>query len=217
MNERERFLQYMHFKPVDRIPLMEMGLWPETLERWHHEGLPKWVTSIRHLEDYLRLDRSFNVNWLPINGDIYPPFQEKVLEETDEEQVISDANGVIYRQRKTHKTIPNYIRFPIQNEADYMDLLPRLDGADPGRYSDDFDRDLRWRRERGEIIGVNFRGFFCGFLRPAPAGTTDHQRQAAIRQKPAKTRVVDGLSGFRSGLGRYGLQDGTHDLSGVCS
>jgi len=77
MNERERFLRYMHFQPVDRIPLMEMGLWPETIERWHHEGLPKWVTSIRHLEDYLRLDRSFNVNWLPINGDIYPPFEEK--------------------------------------------------------------------------------------------------------------------------------------------
>jgi uroporphyrinogen decarboxylase len=45
-----------------------------------------------------------------------------------------------------------------------MDLLPRLDGADPGRYSDDFDEDLHWRRERGEIIGVNFRGFF-GFAR----------------------------------------------------
>ena len=61
MSERERFLRYMHFQPVDRIPLMEMGLWPETLERWHREGLPKWVTSLRHLEDYLRLDRSFNL------------------------------------------------------------------------------------------------------------------------------------------------------------
>ena len=164
MNERERFLRCMHFQSVDRVPLMEMGLWPETLDRWHHEGLPKWVTSIRHLEDYLRLDRSFNVNWLPINGEIYPPFEERVLEETEEEQIVSDATGVIYRQRKTHKTIPQYIRFPIQNEAGYMELLPRLDGADQGRYSDDFDQDLHWRRERGEIIGVNFRGFF-GFPR----------------------------------------------------
>ena len=164
MNERQRFLQYMHFEPVDRIPLMEMGFWPETLDRWHCEGLPKWVTSIRHLEDYLRLDRSFNVNWLEINGEVYPPFEEKVLEETEEEQVVSDANGVIFRQRKTHKTIPNYIRFPIENEADYADLLPRLDGTDPGRYSEDFDDDLHWRRERGEIIGVNFRSFF-GFPR----------------------------------------------------
>jgi uroporphyrinogen decarboxylase len=164
MNERERFLRYMHSEAVDRIPLIEMGIWPETLERWHCEGLPKWVTSIRHLEDYLRLDRSFNINWLEINHEIYPPFEEQVLEETEQEQVISDANGIVYRQRKAHKTIPNYIRFPIENEADYEDLLPRLNGEDPGRYSDDFDRDLHWRRERGEIIGVNFRGFF-GFPR----------------------------------------------------
>ncbi|UCF16554.1 MAG: hypothetical protein JSW59_03660 [Phycisphaerales bacterium] len=164
MNERQRFLQYMHSEPVDRIPLMEMGLWPETLDRWHHEGLPRWVTSIRHLEDYLRLDRSFNVNWLEINGEVYPPFEERVLEETEAEQVISDATGVIYRQRKCYKTIPNYIRFPIENEADYEDLLVRLNGADPGRYSEDFDQDLDWRRERGEIIGANFRGFF-GFPR----------------------------------------------------
>ena len=143
---------------------MEMGVWPETLERWHHEGLPKWVTSLRHLEDYLRLDRSFNVNWLEINQEVYPPFEERVLEETEEEQVLSDVNGVIYRQRKTHKTIPNFIRFPIEDEASYLDLLPRLNGADPGRYIDDFDEDLHWRRERGEIIGVNFRSFF-GFPR----------------------------------------------------
>ena len=45
-----------------------------------------------------------------------------------------------------------------------MNLLPRLNGSDPGRYSEDFDQELRWRRERGEIIGVNFRGFF-GFPR----------------------------------------------------
>ena len=61
MNERERFLRYMHSEAVDRIPLMEMGFWPETLERWHSEGLPKWITSIRHLEDYLNLDRSFKL------------------------------------------------------------------------------------------------------------------------------------------------------------
>jgi len=33
MTERERFLCTMRFQPVDRIPLMEMGVWDETLER----------------------------------------------------------------------------------------------------------------------------------------------------------------------------------------
>ena len=164
MNERERFLRYMSFEKVDRIPLMEMGVWPETLERWHHEGLPKWVTCLRHLEDYLRLDRSFNVNWLEIEQGVFPPFERTVLEETETTEVIRDETGVVFRQHKSHRTIPQYIRFPVRNEADYEALLPRLNGKDPGRYAADFDEDLHWRRQRGEIVGLNFRAFF-GFPR----------------------------------------------------
>jgi len=164
MTERERFLRTMRFQPVDRIPLMEMGVWDETLERWHHEGLPKWVMHLRHLEDYLGLDRSFNVNWLPIHDRIYPYFERQVVEETETDQIIRDEVGVLYRQRKHHKTIPQYLRFPVEDEADYERLLPRLNGADPGRYAEDFDEDLHWRRVRGEIIGLSFEGFF-GFPR----------------------------------------------------
>ncbi len=164
MNDRERFLNYMTFQPVDRAPLMEMGFWPETLECWHHEGLPKWVTHDRHAEAYLGLDLSFNRNWLPINDEIYPPFEVEILEETETVQVIRDENGVLLRQQKRMKTIPQYIRFPVENEADYERLRPRLNGADPGRYPADFDEDLHWRRVRGEIVGVHLRSFF-GFPR----------------------------------------------------
>jgi len=164
MNQRERFLNYMQFKPVDRVPLMDMGVWDETFERWHHEGLPKWITNLRHLEDYLHLDLSFNVNWLPINDQLYPYFETQVLEETETEQIIRDGMGVTLRQRKWYRTIPQYIRFPVENEADYEALLPRLNGSDAGRYEADFDEDLHWRRERGEIVGLNWQGFF-GFPR----------------------------------------------------
>ena len=164
MNLRERYLRYMRFEPVDRIPLMEMGVLDDTLERWHGEGLPQWVRCLRNLEDYLNLDRSWNCNWLPIHEQIYPPFEPKVLEETETDQVISDAMGVVYRQRKHHQTIPQYIRFPVENENDYDKLLPRLNGKDTRRYLVDFDDELRWRNERGEIIGISFQGFF-GFPR----------------------------------------------------
>ena len=116
MKERERFLRCMGFQKADRIPLMEMGVWPETLCRWRHEGLPKWVTELRHLEDYLGLDRSFNLNWLPIHGEVYPPFETEVLEETADRRVVRDANGVIFRQQKSHRTIPQFIHFPVENE-----------------------------------------------------------------------------------------------------
>jgi hypothetical protein len=154
----------MRFEPVDRSPLMEMGVWDETMGRWHDEGLPKWVTCLQHLEDYLGLDRSWNCNWLPIARGIYPPFEVEVLEETESEQVIGDEEGVILRQRRHHRTIPQFIRFPVENESDYEGLLPRPDGMDPERYPDDFDEDLRFRLERGEIIGFSSPAFF-GFPR----------------------------------------------------
>lgn len=164
MNPRERYLRAMRFEPVDRVPVMEMGFWDDTVERWHGEGLPGWVATFHDLEDYLGLDRSWNCNWLPIDEQIYPPFEVKVLEETETEQVISDAVGVVYRQRKHLKTIPHYIRFPVQDEADYERLRPRLNGADAGRYPADFDAELQRRWDDGEIIGVSFPSFF-GFPR----------------------------------------------------
>jgi len=164
MTERERFLKYMRFEPVDRIPLMEMGVWDETLERWHHEGLPTWVTNLRQLEDYLDLDRSFNVNWLPISQEVYPPFEPEVLEDQGDVLLIRDERGIVFRQQKRHKTIPEFVEFPIRDAEDYERLRPRLDGNSPGRYAEDFDEDLHWRRQRGEIIGVNFRSLF-GFPR----------------------------------------------------
>jgi hypothetical protein len=160
ITQRERFLLYMSFQDTDRVPLMEMGVWDETLVRWHCEGLPKWVTHLRHLEDFLGLDRSFNVNWLPIDNELYPPFEPKVIEEDEETITIRDESGTVLRQKKSHKTIPHYISFPVESAADYEKLSSRLNGAAPGRYAEYFDDDLRWRIERGEIIGINFRSFF---------------------------------------------------------
>ena len=164
MNERDRFLDYMRFKPVDRIPLMEMGFWEETLQRWHHEGLPKWVENDRHAEDYLNLDRSYNRNWLPINTLVYPQYEAAVIEETASEEVFLDENGVVFRRHKQQLSIPQYLRFPAEDEAGYEQLAERLNGKDAGRYADDFDEDLHWRRHRGEFIGANFQAFF-GFPR----------------------------------------------------
>lgn len=164
MNERERFIHCMRFEPVDRVPLMEMGLWDETLERWHDEGLPLSVTNLSQLEQHLHLDRSFNLNWLPLNCEIYPAFDIQIIHETESEITLIDGGGVTSRQKKHFKSIPQFIRFPVENEADYEKLLPRLDGKDPGRYASHFDAELQERHARDEIIGIHFPAFF-GFPR----------------------------------------------------
>ena len=209
MTQRERFLRWMRFERVDRVPLMEMGVWPETLERWHHEGLPRWVTNLRQLEDHLRLDISFNMNWLPINDLFQPPFEQKVIEQTAEEEVVQDDRGTLLRRRKRFGSIPQYLRFPVETEADYERLLPRLDGADPARYPAGFDEDLRWRRARGEIVGVHFRSFF-GF--PRILMGLENLSIAWFEQPDLTRRVIRDRVAFAKALLARALRDRAVDF-----
>ena len=39
MNGRERFINVMEYKPVDKVPNYEAGVWEQTKERWIQEGL----------------------------------------------------------------------------------------------------------------------------------------------------------------------------------
>ena len=39
MTSRQRFLNVMEYKPVDRVPNHEAGVWTQTLDRWVSEGL----------------------------------------------------------------------------------------------------------------------------------------------------------------------------------
>ena len=45
MTDGERFLATMHYRPRDRSPICDFGFWPETIELWHAQGLPAWVTG----------------------------------------------------------------------------------------------------------------------------------------------------------------------------
>ena len=41
MKNLDRFVAVMNYGDFDYPPLMGEGPWPETVERWYHEGLPK--------------------------------------------------------------------------------------------------------------------------------------------------------------------------------
>jgi len=56
MTARERFLNTLNFKPVDRAPMVEWAAWwNETIDRWENEGLPKGLSFDDSL-DYFGLD-----------------------------------------------------------------------------------------------------------------------------------------------------------------
>ena len=97
----------------------EGGYWPETVERWRREGLaidaqPWEGAGITH---YQRV---------PVDVRIFPPFEEKVLEERPETRVVQDANGIIKEVRRDGTAFPNFLKHPVQTLADFEALKERL-------------------------------------------------------------------------------------------
>lgn len=166
MTPRQRFLATLDFQPVDRLPLMDFSYWDETIDAWREQGLPGNVITPRQVEDYFSLDRGYEYNVFhpDVNPRIftqfYPPFERKVLKDEGDKVLVRDEEGVILREMKRMRSIPQYIRFPVETMEDYEALRWRLDGTDPKRYPDDWDQQVKQILTSGEPIGIGMAGFF---------------------------------------------------------
>ena len=100
---RHRILEALARRPSDRLPMLDLSFWPETIERWHGEGFPKDTDPV----DYFGLDRVACIN------DLFEPsfgLPERVVEETAEYRITVDRYG------KTLKTLLNSYHPPAMLE-----------------------------------------------------------------------------------------------------
>lgn len=163
MNYLERFNAVMEYRPADRVPHWEVGVWEQTRERWQQEGLDterlhwNWFAG----EPALGMDlREF----IPFNGRMIPPFEQEVLEEDERTQLIRDAQGRVRRALKEgavggmRMSMDTYLRFPVTSMADWQALKKRHDPTHPRRYEQNW-RVYRlegWRgRQHPLILGPN--------------------------------------------------------------
>jgi len=166
MTLRERWRRQMHYQRVDRIPNFEFGYWDETLKEWHKQGLPESVNNERRAYAYFGIE-----NWRTAgpNVGLQPAFETRVLEETDEYIIVCDSERATYKQWKGRtRTIPHYIRYGIQNRADWELFRERLNPETP-RYPADWEQRVEEYRRRdyplaigiGSLIGKprNWVGF----------------------------------------------------------
>lgn len=141
MNHRERLLATLRFEPVDRGVDLEFGAWTETIERWHHEGLPAEFTGCDPaIDQYCGCD---NIAWGPqpwmICG-LWPSFETKILEEHGDRYIIQDGEGVVSERSRNIISIPRYIKHPIETRADWEKFkAERLNPDEPGRLPNNLD------------------------------------------------------------------------------
>lgn len=143
MNDRERFVRYMHFKSTDRVPLHQvsnLGYWTGTLDRWRKEGLPDYIRNKEQARDYFGFDKSirFLLDSYPL-----PRSVARTIEETDRTRTIVDEYGVVKQVSRTHQDhMPRFLDFPLKSKHDWERMIWRFDPDDLRRYPRDWSPEL---------------------------------------------------------------------------
>jgi len=163
MTDRERFLAVMEYQHVDRVPNYELGVWPQTIDRWLAEGVPE--RAMRYdwfvVEDYIGLDRR---EYTPANFGMIPAFEPEVIERTDRYEVIRHANGILTKALIEgtvgggRMSMDQHIGFPVENLADFRDLKKRYVAAIDERYPEGWREKLvpGWhKRDHVLVLGHN--------------------------------------------------------------
>ena len=148
MTYRKLFQNVMYYGEFDRMPVIHWSCWQETRERWHKEGMPEGVNEHKYF------DAVSYCATIGLNVDLYPPFEEKTLEETDEYRIFRGHDGVVQQDWKHQSCIPHYIDFTLKEAKDWPEYKKRLQ-PDPARIPRDIDRQLSNAQESGLPIAVN--------------------------------------------------------------
>jgi len=152
----------MRFKPVDRLPFTEIGLWEQTIDRWHDEG---WPRDIRMDSFWLQYDQGecFGLDrfgYIDITMGMIPGFQEEILEEDERYMIIRRTDGRITKALKKgsargmRSSMDTYLEFPVKCRADWEDLQWRYDPNSQARYPPYWDDHVRCLEGRGYPIHI---------------------------------------------------------------
>ena len=116
MTNRERAMNILHYKPVDRMPAVHFGYWPELLQEWAAQGkIPKrladtWADGNASDSELDRLI-GWDFGWNRVTGanfGLFPAFEHKVLETLpDGTMRVQSHTGMIERIRPGVTSIPS--------------------------------------------------------------------------------------------------------------
>jgi uroporphyrinogen decarboxylase len=161
MNDRERFVNQMHYRPVDRCPIWDFGFWSDTIRVWERFGLPEAVNT----DEFFGMDQQWRI--MAVDIGLRPCFQDKVLADEGETEVVIDAAGVTFRRRKFLTTIPHYIDWTLKDGKSWQEHFKwRLDPETPGRIPDAWPQDCARQADdrRDYPLGI-VGGSLFGWLR----------------------------------------------------
>jgi len=162
MTPLERFIAVMDYQPADRIPNWELGVWPQTRDRWEAEEPETlhfhwdWFAG----ESALAMDPK---EFIRFNDGPVPRCEEETLEEDERTVAFRDGLGRVRKALKEgtreggRMSMDTYIGFPVRSIADWREMKKRYE-ISLSRYEPNWPvtRLAGWRqRQHPLIIGPN--------------------------------------------------------------
>ena len=173
MNNRERAMNILHFKPADRMPAVHFGYWRELLYEWAEQGKISHALA-KAWHDSSDADRDldqligWDFNWATTVGcrnGLMPPFEHKVLEIfPDGTQRVQTANGVIERIKPGIVSIPSEDDYLLKDRDAFETLFkPRMQYA-PERINFEYYKHFNETRPTDRPVGLSV-GSLLGRIR----------------------------------------------------
>ncbi|MDP7397055.1 MAG: uroporphyrinogen decarboxylase family protein [Lentisphaeria bacterium] len=163
MTNREKYLKVMRFEPVTGgFAIGCYGGWPETEARWRQEG---W--DGRFLYEIFGFETLVD---LPVNYGPAPLFEETVIAEDERTRLFVNHAGIQMRELKDNpqSSMPQFVRFPVETEADFEQLAAARFGVDfEKRVPDEWEKLSESWQDRADPVRcwpAQWGGFF-GTLR----------------------------------------------------
>ena len=88
-------------------------------------------------EIFFGMDRCFEESYIQgAEFRFLPAFEEKILEEDANTQIVIDVTGTKLKRFKQKQgvSIPHFLEFPVKNRKDFNEIIKRLNPESPARY-----------------------------------------------------------------------------------
>jgi uroporphyrinogen decarboxylase len=168
VNDRDRFNATMHYRAWDRSPLLDFGFWEETFVVWQRQGLPERVDKRNsHLFFGMDFDLDAAMGATGVEVGLVPLYEEVVLEDHGDREVIQQENGVRVLRHKFMSSIPKPIRHLLTDRASWRKhYKQRLNPMSAERFPTDWDERVKvWGDAEREYPIFLPGGSLYGWLR----------------------------------------------------
>ena len=215
MTDRERFAATVRFGRPDRLPNWEYGAWPQTIRRWHSEGLPEtlqWPAG----ESGCVMDRRERAG---LRIDMIPPFEEKILADDERTITIRRSDGQVTRALKEgtldgiRTCMDQYLDAPVHDARDFKALQFRYQAGAAERWNPaDWDERAEEWRHREWPLGLAGAGAWLGlYMQLRSWMGTEQLSYAFYDQASLVHEMLDFFTDFLLSLMDKALQTVTFD------